>query len=213
MRSSTPTSAATTGVDAPAEVAPTLEGPVPRPLGFLDQGAFWANLGVSLLGFAGVLAVLQPAGAPPLTVAAAVLATVVGTVIGSAMVGLSAMPGAATGAPAMVLLRGLFGGVLSWIPSVLNVVQLVGWGTFELVVIAQAGTLAVGGPTWAWVLGAGVVTTLLTLRPLGMLRLLRRVVTVLVAIAVAYLAWWLFTRPAAADLGQAGSWSGFWAGT
>ncbi|MDL5154748.1 purine-cytosine permease family protein [Actinomycetospora termitidis] len=195
------------------EVAPTLDGPVPRSLGFLDQGAFWANLGVSLLGFAGVLAVLQPAGAPPLTVTAAVVATVVGTAIGSAMVGLSAIPGARTGAPAMVVLRGLFGGVLSWIPSVLNVVQLIGWGTFELVVIAQAGTLAIGGPTWVWVLGAGVLTTLLTLRPLGMLRLLRRVVTILVAISVAYLAWWLFTRPAAADLGESGSWAGFWAGT
>ncbi|MDD7941333.1 cytosine permease [Actinomycetospora lutea] len=195
------------------EVAPTLDGPVPKTLGFLDQGAFWANLGVSLLGFAGVLAVLAPAGAPSLTVTAAVVATVVGTVIGSAMVGLSAMPGAATGAPAMVLLRGLFGGVLSWIPSVLNVVQLIGWGTFELVVIAQAGTLALGGPTWVWVLGAGVVTTLLTLRPLGMLRLLRRVVTVLVAISVAYLAWWLFSRPEL-DLGAGGgSWAGFWAGT
>jgi nucleobase:cation symporter-1, NCS1 family len=202
-----------TSTSVPDEVAPTLDGPVPRSLGFLDQGAFWANLGVSLLGFAGVLAVLQPAGAPPLTVVAAVVATVVGTVIGSAMVGLSAIPGARTGAPAMVVLRGLFGGVLSWIPSVLNVVQLIGWGTFELVVIAQAGTLALGGPTWAWIVGAGVVTTVLTLRPLGMLRLLRRVVTILVAISVAYLAWWLFTRPAAADLGGAGSWSGFWAGT
>lgn len=206
-------SSAPTGQRGPDEVAPTLDGPVPRSLGLLDQGAFWANLGVSLLGFAGVLAVLQPAGAPPLTLAAAVVATVVGTVIGSAMVGLSAIPGARTGAPAMVVLRGLFGGVLSWIPSVLNVVQLVGWGTFELVVIAQAGVLALGGPTWAWVLGAGVVTTVLTLRPLGMLRLLRRVVTILVAISVAYLAWWLFSRPAAVDLGQSGSWSGFWAGT
>jgi nucleobase:cation symporter-1, NCS1 family len=211
MSTSTSGSAATT--TGPAEVAPTLDGPVPKTLGFLDQGAFWANLGVSLLGFAGVLAVLEPAGAPPLTVAAAVTATVVGTLIGSAMVGLSAMPGAATGAPAMVLLRGLFGGVLSWIPSVLNVVQLIGWGTFELVVIAQAGTLALGGPTWAWVVGAGAVTTLLTLRPLGMLRLLRRVVTVLVAISVAYLAWWLFTRPELSLTGGGGSWAGFWAGS
>lgn len=204
--------AAATAPQGPAEVAPTLDGPVPQTLGLLDQGAFWANLGVSLLGFAGVLAVLQPAAAPPLTVAGAVLATVVGTVIGSAMVGLSAMPGAATGAPAMVLLRGLFGGVLSWIPSVLNVVQLVGWGTFELVVIAQAGTFALGGPRWAWVLGAGVVTTLLTLRPLGMLRLLRRVVTILVAISVAYLAWWLFSRPQLGLGAGGGSWAGFWAG-
>ena len=195
---------------APDEVAATLDGPVPRTLGLLDQGAFWANLGVSLLGFAGVLAVLQPAGAPQLSIAAAVAATVVGTLVGSAMVGLSAVPGARSGAPAMVVLRGLFGGVLSWIPSVLNVVQLVGWGTFELVVIAQAGQLAAGGPTWVWVVGAGVVTTLLTLRPLGMLRLLRRVVTVLVAISIAYLAWWLFSQPLP-TLGT-GSWSGFWAG-
>jgi nucleobase:cation symporter-1, NCS1 family len=207
---STSTSGATSATHGTSEVAPTLEGPVPRTLGLLDQGAFWANLGVSLLGFAGVLAVLRPEGVPPLTVAAAVTATVVGTVIGSAMVGLAAIPGAATGAPAMVLLRGLFGGALSWIPSVLNVVQLVGWGTFELVVIAQAGVLALGGPTWAWVLGAGVVTTALTLRPLGMLRLLRRVVTVLVAVAVAYLAWYLFSRPLP-SLGE-GSWAGFWTG-
>jgi len=209
---STSTSGSAPAGTGPAEVAPTLDGPVPKTLGFLDQGAFWANLGVSLLGFAGVLAVLAPAGAPPLTVAAAVTATVVGTLIGSAMVGLSAMPGAATGAPAMVLLRGLFGGVLSWIPSVLNVVQLIGWGTFELVVIAQAGTLALGGPTWAWVVGAGIVTTLLTLRPLGMLRLLRRVVTVLVAISVAYLAWWLFSSPELSLTAGGGSWAGFWAG-
>ncbi|MDX6584579.1 MAG: nucleobase:cation symporter, family, partial [Solirubrobacterales bacterium] len=120
------------------EVAVRLDGPVPRTLGMLDQGAFWVNLGVSLLGFAGVLAVLQPSGATQLTVAAAVVATIVGTVIGSAMVGLSAVPGAMTGAPAMVLLRGLFGGRLSAVPTFLNVVQLIGWGTFELVVIAQA---------------------------------------------------------------------------
>jgi len=196
--------------DVPNEVAPTLDGPVPRTLGLLDQGAFWANLGVSLLGFAGVLAVLQPAGAPQLTIAAAVTATIVGTAIGAAMVGLSAIPGASTGAPAMVVLRGLFGGVLSWIPSVLNIVQLIGWGTFELVVIAAAGQLALGGPTWAWVLGAGVATTGLTLRPLGMLRLLRRVVTILVAISIAYLAWYLFSQPLP-SLGT-GSWAGFWAG-
>ena len=54
---------------------------------------------------------------------------------------------------------------------------------------------------------------MLTLRPLGMLRLLRRVVTVLVAISVAYLAWWLFTRPELDLASTGGSWAGFWAGT
>jgi putative hydroxymethylpyrimidine transporter CytX len=193
------------------EVAPRLDGPVPQTLGYLDQGAFWINLGVSLLGFAGVLAVLQPAGAPALTVTAAVVATVVGTVIGSLMVGLSAVPGAVTGSPAMVLLRGLFGGRLSALPTVLNIVQLIGWGTFELVVIAQAGQTAFPDtPRWVWVVGAGVLTTVLTLRPLGMMRLLRRVVTIAVAISVAYLAWHLI-RQAPPSLGP-GSWQGFWRG-
>jgi nucleobase:cation symporter-1, NCS1 family len=193
------------------EVAIRLDGPVPRTLGLLDQGAFWANLGVSLLGFAGVLAVLQPSGATQLTVAAAVLATIVGTVIGSAMVGLSAVPGAMTGAPAMVLLRGLFGGRLSAVPTFLNVVQLIGWGTFELVVIAQAAQTAFPNTVrWAWVVAAGVLTVLLTLRPLGTMRLLRRVVTIAVAISLAYLAWQLLRQPHP-SLGQ-GSWESFWKG-
>jgi NCS1 family nucleobase:cation symporter-1 len=193
------------------EVAVRLDGPVPRTLGVLDQGAFWANLGVSLLGFAGVLAVLQPSGATQLTVAAAVLATIVGTVIGSAMVGLSAVPGAMTGAPAMVLLRGLFGGRLSAVPTFLNVVQLIGWGTFELVVIAQAAQTAFPNTTrWVWVVAAGLLTVLLTLRPLGTMRLLRRVVTIAVAISLAYLAWHLLRQPHP-SLGE-GSWESFWKG-
>jgi nucleobase:cation symporter-1, NCS1 family len=193
------------------EVAVRLDGPVPRTLGVLDQGAFWVNLGISLLGFAGVLAVLQPSGATQLTVSAAVLATVVGTLIGSAMLGLSALPGAVTGAPAMVLLRGLFGRRLSALPTALNIVQLIGWGTFELVVIAQAAQTAFPSTRReVWVLVAGVVTTLLTLRPLGTVRLLRRIVTVAVALSLAYLAWHLLRQPLP-GLGE-GSWASFWKG-
>src|SRR3981081_2329376 len=95
------------------EVAPTLAGPTPKGLGFTDQGALWANLGVSLLGFAGAFTVLQPPNAPQLSITAAIAATVVGTVLGSVMVGLSAIPGARTGGPAMLGWRGLFGGRLS----------------------------------------------------------------------------------------------------
>jgi NCS1 family nucleobase:cation symporter-1 len=46
-----------------------------------------------------------------------------------------------------------------------------------------------------------------------MLRLLRRVVTLLVAISVAYLAWWLFSRPELSLTAGGGSWAGFWAGS
>jgi nucleobase:cation symporter-1, NCS1 family len=196
----------------PAEVAATLAGPTPKVLGFTDQGALWANLGVSLLGFVGAFTVLQPPNVPQLSIAAAIVATVVGTVLGSVMVGLSAIPGARTSAPAMVVLRGLFGGRLSYLPTLLNVLQLVGWGTFELIVITQgAQALFHGGPKWLYVLIAGAITTALTIRPLGSVRLLRRYVTVAVAIAMIYLFVQILRHPLP-NLTD-GSWRGFWAGS
>ncbi|GAA3121584.1 cytosine permease [Nonomuraea salmonea] len=121
------------------EVPLTLEGEAPKTLGVLDQGALWANLGVSLLGFSGALLLLDPLGNAPLTLAAALVATVVGSLIGTAMVGLSAIPGTRTGKPAMVLLRGLFGARISYVPTLLNIIQMIGWGAFELWVIAKGG--------------------------------------------------------------------------
>jgi nucleobase:cation symporter-1, NCS1 family len=203
---------AVTAVEQPVEVAPTLAGPTPKVLGFTDQGALWANLGVSLLGFAGAFSVLQPANQPQLSITAAIAATVVGTVLGSVMVGLSAIPGARTGAPAMVVLRGLFGGRLSYLPTALNILQLVGWGTFELIVITQgAQALFHGGPKWLYVLVAGVVTTAMTIRPLGSVRVLRRYVTIAVAIAMVYLFVQILRHPLP-NL-TSGSWRGFWAGS
>jgi putative hydroxymethylpyrimidine transporter CytX len=196
----------------PDEVALTLAGPTPRTLGLTDQGAFWANLGISLLGFSGAITVLAPAGVPQLSVLAAIAATVVGTVLGSVMVGLAAVPGAQTGAPAMVLLRGLFGGRLSYLPTALNILQLVGWGTFELVVIADgAQALFHGGPRWLYVVLTGALTIVMTLRPLGAVRVLRRYVTIAVAIALVYLFVQILRHPLP-DL-TTGSWRGFWAGS
>ena len=194
------------------EVALTLAGPTPKTLSRTDQGALWANLGISLLGFSGAITVLAPAGLPRLSIVAAIAATVVGTVLGSVLVGLAAVPGARTGAPAMVLLRGLFGGRLSYLPTALNILQLIGWGTFELVVIAQgAQALFHGGPRWLYVLITGVVTIAMTIRPLGAVRVLRRYVTIAVAIAMVYLFVQILRQPLPNM--TAGSWHGFWAGS
>jgi len=189
------------------EVPHTLDEPVPRTLGLLDQLGLWGNLGVSLLGFTGAVAVLHPGGpdAPPLSLLAALLATVVGTALGSAAIAATAALGARTGAPSMVLLRGLFGVRGSAVPTVLNVVQMLGWGTFEIVTIGSALTQVVPGvPRWTWVVAVGTVTTLLALRPLGWVRVLRRYVSVLVVLALGYL---LLAVPAPAS--SAGGWSGF----
>lgn len=203
-----------TVVDQPGGEAPyTLDQPAPRVLSFWDQSAFWANLGVSLLAFSGAATVLAPDanGAPRLSIVAGIVAMIVGTVIGGVMLGLAAVPGTRAGVPAMMLLRGLFGTRLSYIPSVLNVLQMIGWATFELIVIADAAQqLFGGGAHWAYVLVAGVLTTVLTIWPLGSVRVLRRYVTVLVVLALAYFYLRFVTRPLP-DLGR-GSWGRFWIG-
>ncbi|MER7541981.1 cytosine permease [Spirillospora sp. NPDC127506] len=191
----------------------TLDEPAPKVLGFWDQSAFWANLGVSLLAFSGAYTVLAPDddGAPTISIMAGIVAMAVGTVIGGLMLGLAAVPGARTGQPAMVLLRGLFGARLSYAPTVLNIAQLIGWGTFELIVIADAAReLWDGVPRWGYVVAAGAITTVLTVWPLGSVRLLRRYVTVAVAIALVYFYVELVRQPLP-DLTE-GSWGGFWIG-
>src|SRR2546423_5328160 len=90
------------------EASFTLDEPPPRVLGWLDQLGLWGNLGISLLGPVGAVFVLYPTATAVLSLRAATTAVVVGTVIGSVVLGIAAVPGARTGAPAMVLLRGSF---------------------------------------------------------------------------------------------------------
>jgi NCS1 family nucleobase:cation symporter-1 len=197
--------------DEHAEAPLTLDEPAPRALRLVDQLGMWGNLGVSLLGFTGALYVLYPVdGGPALTLGAAFVALLVGTALGTAAVAVSAIPGTETGSPAMVLLRGLFGAKLSWFPTTLNVIQLLGWTTFELVTISTAlQQITTGVPRWVFVLIGGVITTALALRPLGWIRLLRRYVTVAVVIALVYLAVQLLRNPLP-GFGDNGGWSGFW---
>jgi nucleobase:cation symporter-1, NCS1 family len=212
---STPASAPQTFVTVPgdrhSEVAHTLAEPVPQALSLLDQLGLWGNLGVSLLGFTGAIFVLQPngAGTPELSLAAGLTAIVVGTLLGTLPVALSGLPGTRTGAPAMVLLRGLFGARLSYLPTALNILQCFGWGIFELVTISVAAhTVAPSLPKWAYVIFAGVATALLTVRPLGAIRILRRYVTGAVVVVLAYLFISLIRHPLPSF--THGTWSGYW---
>ncbi len=200
--------------DRHSEVSRTLAEPVPQALSALDQLGLWGNLGVSLLGFTGAIFVLQPGGpgTPELSLAAALTSIAVGTLLGTLGIALAGLPGTRTGAPAMVLLRGLFGADLSYLPTVLNILQCVGWGIFELVTIATAAhTVAPALPRWGYVLIAGAATGLLAVRPLGAIRILRRYVTGAVVVVLAYLFIQLVRRPLPAF--SHGAWSGFWAAT
>ena len=191
-----------------AEAPLVLDTEPPRTLSFKDQFALWLNLGVSLIGFSSAATVLGAQG-QELSFTAAVVAILVGTVIGTAALGVAALIGARTGAPAMANLRGLFGTRLSYVPTVLNIAQCVGWGVFELIVIAGGAQTVAGtdGYRWLFVVLAGVLTTVLTIWPLGAIAVLRKYVAVAVGVAMVYFTVQL-TRQGFPDPG-AGNWHGF----
>src|SRR3954462_15140008 len=198
---------------APRNEAPfTLEEPPPRVLGWFDQIGLWGNLGMSILSPVTAIYILQPATGGQMSYVAAGTAIIVGTILGTLLIAAAAVPGAETGAPSMVLLRGLFGRRLSYLPTTVNVVQLVGWSLFEIVVISAAAEqlLPWDGARWPYVVVAGVLTTLMAIRPLGVVRILRRYALVLVTLSTVYLYVELLRNPMPSL--THGSWAGFWPG-
>jgi NCS1 family nucleobase:cation symporter-1 len=183
VRSDPRTPAAGPVADAP-EAPLVLTTDPPRPLGFVDQLAMWGNLGISLFGPLTGALVATTTG----SVGLSVLAILVGCGLGALLLGASAMFGATTGAPAMVALRGLVGRRGSVVPTLLNLGQNIGWATMEIIVIAAAAT-AILGDAWRWpfVLLAGAAATAMAVRPLGSVRLLRKVMVWLVLAASVFL--------------------------
>jgi putative hydroxymethylpyrimidine transporter CytX len=154
-----------------------------RTLGLRDSLGLWGNLGISLLlPVAAVFVVL-----PGRSLAVTLGAVVTGAVIGALLLGLGAAAGAREGVPAMVLLRGLLGRHASYLPTVLNLVQCIGWATFEIVIIAEAASRVLDVPRWPFVLLAGVLATAMALRPLGVVRLLSRYAVWAALAALVYL--------------------------
>jgi nucleobase:cation symporter-1, NCS1 family len=191
------------------EPALTLEEPPPRLLGVLDQVALWGSFGMSLLLPVAAVFVLRPFGVAPMSLAAALTAVVVGSALGSFALGLSAVPGAVTGAPAMVLLRGLFGRRGSAFPTALNLIQCVGWACLEVLIIGEAATrLTDAALRPLWIVVAGVIATAMAIWPLALVRQLRRWAVWLVLLASAYLLVALVQQGLPAL--DVGSWSGFW---
>jgi putative hydroxymethylpyrimidine transporter CytX len=166
-----------------AEAPLTLvEQPVRR-LGVRDGLGLWGNLGISLLLPVAAVYAVVPGG----SLAATVGAVVVGAAIGSVLLGFGAAAGAREGVPAMVLLRGLLGRRTSYLPTVLNLLQCVGWAAFEVLIIADSAARALHTPRWPWVLVAGALATLMALRPLHAVRLLSRYAVWASVAAIGYL--------------------------
>lgn len=190
--------------------------PVPerlRVLGLFDSFLLWTNFGVSIL-------VLVSASYLGLSLKQALLATLLGGLIGNAMLGVAALIGADARVPSMVLQRAPLGQRGSYLATGLNVLQCLGWATFELIIIATAASAlserAFGfHALWMWKLVFGVLATAMALLgPIGFVRrFVRKLAIWWVALSLVYLAWWI---PAHADIHQlwtsGGSGGSFFAG-
>ncbi|MFZ0266984.1 putative hydroxymethylpyrimidine transporter CytX [Caulobacter sp.] len=148
--------------------------PVPaerRAFGAFDAFSLWFSLGIGLL-------VLQ-AGAflvPGLGLGAALAAIVTGSVLGALLLAAAGVVGADTGLSAMGSLRLALGARGAAIPTVLNAVQLTGWGAFEIIAMRDSAdaltqrTFGFSNPVlWTLLFGA-LATGLAILGPVSFVR-------------------------------------------
>src|SRR3990172_12177657 len=116
--------------------------PEARQLRAIDIFVLWSSLGVGLLVLAAGTLLVVVFG---LTIAESLLISVVGSVIGSLMLAGAAHHGSRAGVPTMVSLRPVLGRIGSYAPTALNVLQLLGWTAFELLVMGIASSILVTG--------------------------------------------------------------------
>ncbi len=142
-----------------------------RALGAIDLTILWGDLGIGLLVLVtGALLV------PGLGLPEAIGAIVLGSVVGSALLAVAGAIGAREGVPAMVLFRPILGRRGSWVPSLLNAAQLIGWTSVELWAMSSVADLAASRtlgfsarPLWLAV--TAVLTVVLALwGPVGVAR-------------------------------------------
>ena len=108
-----------------------------RLFGWRDHAALWLSLGVGLLVMQ-IGAYLVPA----IGTQAAMLVIVCGSVLGAGLLAWTAKIGCDSGLSSAGLMHATYGSSFARVPVLLNIVQLIGWTTFELVVMRD-GTLAI----------------------------------------------------------------------
>jgi len=149
--------------------------PVPeasRVLSARDVAVLWGDLGIGLLVLVtGALLV------PALGFLQALVAVVIGSIVGVGLLAFAASIGARYGVPSMVLFRPVLGIRGSWLPSALNVMQLVGWTAVEFWAMSYVADLVAEevfgfSARGLWLAAAAVVCTGLALwGPVGVTRI------------------------------------------
>jgi NCS1 family nucleobase:cation symporter-1 len=144
--------------------------PVPKDKRLLkgrDFFVLWSSLGVGLL--------VLSAGSflTDASFTDAILAILIGSIGGSVLLALAGKIGSDSAVPSLVSTRPSFGVRGSHIPAVLNVMQLIGWTIFEIMIMSTAANILVGEiiPFYVWTLIFGSIVTLMALvGPLAVIR-------------------------------------------
>ena len=180
--------------NASANEALTPVGADQRVFQWHDHASLWFSLGVGLLVMQ-VGAYLMPA----LGTQEALLAIVAGSILGAGLLGWMAKIGCDSGLASAGLMHAVYGRQFARLPIVLNIIQLIGWGTFELVVMRDA-SVAIGrqgggweGAHWpvlATLLWGGVVLLLISGSIVQLVRrIIARVALPLVVLSLLWLSW------------------------
>jgi len=136
-----------------------------------DAFALWFSLGLGLLtAQTGALMV------PGLSLPQALLAILCGTLAGATLLAAAGTIGSDTGLAAMSSLRATLGEHGALLPTLVNVVQLIGWGSFEVVIMRDAfdalsrQSIGFSWPLLWGLLAGGVATWVAVLGPLSFVR-------------------------------------------
>nr|WP_272889600.1 putative hydroxymethylpyrimidine transporter CytX [Stutzerimonas stutzeri] len=188
-------------VNTPGRYSPHQSvAPEHRVFGGRDMFSLWFSLGVGLM-------VLQLGAllAPGLGMSGALLAIACGSAVGVLLLGAVAVIGTDTGLSSMAALKLTLGSRGAVLPASLNLVQLVGWGAFEIIVMRDAasvlatrafgeGSLLNSPALWTLFFG-GLATLLAVTGPLTFVRrILRKWGIWLLLGACVWLTWNLFDK-------------------
>lgn len=173
--------------------------PVPRSgrvFGWRSHLSLWFSLGVGLL--------VMQVGAylvPGVGTREALTAVLLGSLGGAALLAWAARVGCETGLSSAGLMHQVYGTRFARLPILLNIVQLAGWTTFELVVMSD-GTAAIGNRAFGWpqdsamaqaagvLLWGGVLLLLLTGSMVALVRrFVARIGLPLVILSLLWLTW------------------------
>ena len=154
------------------------------------HASLWFSLGVGLL--------VMQIGAylvPGLGFRDAMLAIAIGSILGSGLLAWVAKIGCESGLGSAALMHHVYGSRFARLPITLNLFQLLGWGTFELVVMREASLAISGTSGWLWstlitLVWGAVIALMISASMLTLVRkLIAKIALPLVVLSLLWLTW------------------------